>query len=525
MEAKTSMDLEHQDFPVTARLQVWHYSERGRCPQFNRELARLFSPQALGGLNSWMARPAKVVEPAGISIRDHYVPVEVDFVHRIATYNRPIGNPESGVRDIFKKFAPPIVYDYFISIIQSPPHAMCIHALANGEAIADKHIKMKYTHAFFFVPLELRLKRFIKPSVIYQEDVIRNILHAGVNSLPVLGALILAYMAYQGGRIPKGSDLLTNSKTILNGLSSQLPWLKSILDSLGPADEEGSLGTQELGKTHIGSESLALLDDASASSNRLRNLTNGFQTRLGRSPHSQGLTNQGILEAMGDLREARLHFSDYQNAMVNLNGGEIAKWFQKADGHQKAAIEAGLNTIGFAALASFNLFHKPFASFLATVVTELPSLSGIPPNDVAPTVGLVGAVASAHATYGQYTEMNKSLAILNDVQNAANDGKAAFNEFFKELLQTQAALALDYMEKAMRLPMECMGYHELNQAFKMLGADLKFLGTDEYRDTIVQERIEDLLKAGKLLHDAYQATMDAMNVVADTVGVAEEYRE
>jgi hypothetical protein len=51
---------------------------------------------------------------------------------------------------------------------------MCIHALANGEAIADKHIKMKYTHAFFFVPLELRLKRFIKPSVIYQEDVIRN---------------------------------------------------------------------------------------------------------------------------------------------------------------------------------------------------------------------------------------------------------------------------------------------------------------------------------------------------------------
>jgi uncharacterized Ntn-hydrolase superfamily protein len=62
----------------------------------------------------------------------------------------------------------------------------------------------------------------------------------------------------------------------------------NIYEKLGPADEEGSLGTQELGKTHIGSESLALLDDASASSNRLRNLTNGFQTRLGRSPHSQG---------------------------------------------------------------------------------------------------------------------------------------------------------------------------------------------------------------------------------------------
>lgn len=99
---------------------------------------------------------------------------KVDFVHDTATYNGSIGNPESGVRDIFYKFAPPITYDYFVSIIQSPPHAMCIHAVANGQAISDDHITMKYTHGHFIIPLELRLKRFIKPSVIYQEDVIRN---------------------------------------------------------------------------------------------------------------------------------------------------------------------------------------------------------------------------------------------------------------------------------------------------------------------------------------------------------------
>ena len=41
-----------------------------------------------------------------------------------------------------------------------------------------------------------------------------------------------AYVAYQGGQIPKGSDFLANSKTVLYELSFQLPWLKSMLDSV-----------------------------------------------------------------------------------------------------------------------------------------------------------------------------------------------------------------------------------------------------------------------------------------------------
>ena len=77
MASNTSIDLVHQGLPVTVRLQVWHYNERGRCPQFNHELARLFSPKALGEWNYWTVYPAEVVEPTDISIRDDYVPVEV----------------------------------------------------------------------------------------------------------------------------------------------------------------------------------------------------------------------------------------------------------------------------------------------------------------------------------------------------------------------------------------------------------------------------------------------------------------
>lgn len=80
---ENSVDLEHQGLPVTVRLQVWHYNQRGRCLQFNRELARLLSPEALRNFNYWTAYPSEVVEPADISIRDHYVPVEVgQSIHR-----------------------------------------------------------------------------------------------------------------------------------------------------------------------------------------------------------------------------------------------------------------------------------------------------------------------------------------------------------------------------------------------------------------------------------------------------------
>lgn len=49
---------------------------------------------------------------------------------------------------------------------------MNIYAVANGQEMTEMHIKMKYAHSFFFIPLELRLERFIKPAIVRQEDII-----------------------------------------------------------------------------------------------------------------------------------------------------------------------------------------------------------------------------------------------------------------------------------------------------------------------------------------------------------------
>lgn len=224
---------------------------------------------------------------------------------------------------------------------------------------------------------------------------------------------------------------------------------------------------------------------------------------------------------MLELREATLHLSDYERAMADLNGGEIAKWNGKADNHQKAAIQAGLTTIGFAAPASLALVHRPAAEVLSDLVTKYVSLSSVPPNATASTVGVLGTIASGRVTYGQYTEMNKSFAILNDLRKAAVNGHLALAVFFKAVRQTKAALASVYMEQVMRLPMECIGDHEREHAFKMLGADLQFLGNDIVDGDLVRDRFRILLEAGRALDNANQGTIDAMKVVADMVGVVE----
>ncbi|KAF4459650.1 hypothetical protein FALBO_13588 [Fusarium albosuccineum] len=451
--------------------QVWHYSERGRCPEFNDGLARLFSPQALGDWNHWMPHPAKVVEPDGISIRDDYVPVEVDFVHVVATYNNPQGNPESGARDVFKKFAPPIVYDYLVSKIQSPPHAMNIYAVADGEEMTEMHIKMKYAHSFFFIPLELRLERFIKPAVVRQEDTIIKILQAGVDSLPVLGSLIFAYMASQGAKIPEGTDFLATCKKTLSQLSSKLPRLKDMLDKVDNTDEDGASESSASDNTPTSSRPLVLLGNASTSFEKLRELAGGLKPRLKKLSTGEGLTNQGIVRTILNLRQATIHLSEYDQAMVSFNDEEIGKWNESASHHEKRLV-----------------------------------------------VGVEGAATSCLTTIYQHREKSEALVALGAAEDRASAGRVALERVLVALRQTQATLALVYIVQVMRQPITCMGDEELERTVKMLGGDLQYLDNAIYSQTLIQDRLDNLVQASIHLGIEYQRAMRVMNVAMDTVG-------
>ncbi|EHK22099.1 uncharacterized protein TRIVIDRAFT_230744 [Trichoderma virens Gv29-8] len=507
MEANAPTDLGYdsrQDLRVTVRLQVWHYSERGRCPEFNDGLARLFSPEALGDCNHWIPHPAEVVEPDGISIRDDYVPVEVDFIHVVATYNNPQGNPESGVRDVFKKFAPPIVYDYFVSKIQSPPHAMNIYAVANGEEMTEMHIKMKYAHSFFFIPLELRLERFIKPAV------------AGVNSLPILGSLIFAYMASQGAKIPEGTDFLATSKETLSQLSSKLPWLNDMLDNVENTDEDGASKNSTSENTPTSSGPLVLLGNASTSFEKLRELAGGLKPRLEKLSSGEGLTNQGIVRTILDLRQATIHLSEYEQAIVSFNDEEIGKWNERASHHEKNFYRAGIATLGFTVIAALAFWNPELADLLTTTLAQ-----NLTPNGIAVSgqiVGVGGTATSGLSTIYQYREKSKALVALGDAKNRASDGRVALEGVLVSLRQTQAILALVYIVQVMRQPITCMGDKELERAVKMLGGDLQYLDNPIYSQTLIQDRLNNLVQASINLDTEYQRTMSIMNVVIDIVG-------
>ncbi|CAH0049024.1 unnamed protein product [Clonostachys solani] len=507
MEANALMELgqgSRQDLNVTVRLQVWHYSERGRCPEFNAELARRFSREALG---HWTAYPAEVVEPDDISIRDEYVPVEVDFVHGVATYNEPQGNPESGVRDVFKKVAPPVIYDYFVSELQSPPHSMNIYAVADGEEMAEMHIKMKYAHSFFFIPLELRLERFIKPVMVCQEDMIMKILHAGVNSLPILGSLIFAYMASQGANIPKGTDLLATARNSLSQLSSNLPWLEDMLKNV-------ENGVSENTPTSRGP--LVLLGNASDSFQKLRELIGELKPRLEIVSSGRSLTNQGIVRTILDLRQATIHLSEYEQAMVSFNNEEIGKWNEKASHHQRLFYSAGIATVGFAGIPALAFWNPNLADLLANTLAQSVELD--PVAVTAQTVGVTGATSSGLATIYQYREKSKARQALGEAQKRASTGQDALVDIFEALRKTQAILALVYIVQVMRQPIACMGEEELTRAVKMLGGDLRYLDRATYNHNLVQDRLDALLQACIKLDTEYQKTMRTMNVAMDTVG-------
>lgn len=206
--------------------------------------------------------------------------------------------------------------------------------------------------------------------------------------------------------------------------------------------------------------------------------------------------------------------------MVPLSNREIIRWEGEVSSHRQAFYTGGFITIGFAALTILSLWKPEFAKPLAEALAKRLPLSG-----VATGVGGVGTMMSGGYTYHEYNEMSKSLDTLEDLRRWDSEGRIARQGFLEALRQTQAALAFVYMRQVMRLPEKCMGRDEKDRTFKMLGADLQFLGNGAYEKTFLEDRIQHLLEKAEALEDAYQGIITAMGLVMDTVGVVEEATE
>lgn len=278
---------------------------------------------------------------------------------------------------------------------------------------------------------------------------------------------------------------------------------------------------------------LVLLGNASDSFQKLRELIGELKPRLeilssGRSKclKSQpswtrltcpsGLTNQGIVRTILDLRQATIHLSEYEQAMVSFNNEEIGKWNEKASHHQKLFYSAGIATVGFAGIPALAFWNPNLADLLANTLAQSVELD--PVAVTAQTVGVTGATSSGLATIYQYHEKSKARQALGEAQKRASTGQDALVDIFEALRKTQVILALVYIVQVMRQPIACMGEEELTRAVKMLGGDLRYLDRATYNHNLVQDRLDALLQACIKLDTEYQKTMRTMNVAMDTVG-------
>ncbi|KFY81818.1 hypothetical protein V500_11056 [Pseudogymnoascus sp. VKM F-4518 (FW-2643)] len=465
MKSNALIELGHgssKNLPVTVRLQVWHYNERGRCPEFNHGFARLFSSEDIGDWNHWTVHPVQVVEPVGIAIRDDYVPVEVDFVHDLATYNNDQGNPESGVRDIFKKFAPAIVYRYFLSEIESPPHAMNIYAVADGEEIMDKRIKTK--------------------------------LLLGADVLPLLPSLILACMDFQGAKISEGTDLVATAKETLAPYTAKLRWLKNWL-------EAGSTPNNNTLMTTATSSVVPVpvpLEEATKSFEELRKLASELQPRLEKLSSGKDLTNQGIIRTINDLHKATIHLSKYERTMRSFDDKEIDKLGNIASSSERQFYHLCIPAV-FATFAIALGFWSPDLAKLLLAIPELSAFGG---------VAITGG--AGNIIVNKYLEKNKAQVMLGDTKKTASDGRIALKEVQKALCEAQAAMAWVYIVEVMRQPIECMGQEEMEKAVKILGGDPQYLNNKSYNKALIKDRLDKLIKVSIKLDTVYNSTLESM---------------
>ncbi|KAJ4183798.1 hypothetical protein NW767_013456 [Fusarium falciforme] len=443
---------------------------------------------------------------------------------RKATYAEPVGDPHSGVRDIFKHIAPEIVYNYFVIGLQSAPHAMNIFATLGGEEMTDEDIKRQYAHSFIFFPLELRLQRDLRPDPISQGDKMMEILQAGVITLSTLRALVCAFKVFEGGDMSKAGDVLATTDKTLHELTSQLPWLKSGLEKVSVARGHSRSYLiradirSKARKTVQGGEDVAFPDETSAVSpvpvnnaassfEQLRITARNLEPRLTRLSNGENLTNQGIVDTILDLRQAMVHLSRYEQSMQVVDKEEFTKWDRKVikhRTHQYAATAIGVLGVATIVIA---------AIFQPDILTNL----------LVDTLAGGSILGGGGVTLDQRAKKEMALVAHQNAQARARKGRIALKEVKKALEEVRTDLATIFMVQVMRQHVQgpSIGRHELEKAVAMLGGDLGALGEGGYDRALIADRMRNLVEKSLQLDEVYQQTVMDLNLVMDEIGTVQ----
>ncbi|KAM0513617.1 hypothetical protein ACHAPE_007667 [Trichoderma viride] len=177
----------NSDALLLVRLEVWHYFKLGRSPILNHDLAQLFIALELA---NWTVKEVEFVEPSGLASRDEFVPIQVDFEHRRYTGNDPNGRAQYDVRELFRHFAPALIFQFSLEI-GSKPHVMNLFPLN----VPQLH-KNKYVQIFPINKLNTTSQRFLKPAEVEDTKAIATLLSTLDDGLSALSQIVGVFDLY-----------------------------------------------------------------------------------------------------------------------------------------------------------------------------------------------------------------------------------------------------------------------------------------------------------------------------------------
>ncbi|KAL7812034.1 hypothetical protein V8C26DRAFT_407930 [Trichoderma gracile] len=173
---------------LLVRLEIWYFSNHGRCQEKNEHLAEAF--EEAEPVN-WNVRTVDVIEPHDDADRDDFVPIQVDFEHTEYTNYDPNGRAQNHVRDLFKRIAPAVILKFFLGINRKP-HTM---SLVARNVIPDH--RGRYCQLFVINKLNIRVDELSAPPEVADTDELVSRLSAVDNGLPMLSQIIEIFSVYR----------------------------------------------------------------------------------------------------------------------------------------------------------------------------------------------------------------------------------------------------------------------------------------------------------------------------------------
>ncbi|GKU08292.1 hypothetical protein FLAG1_09622 [Fusarium langsethiae] len=464
---------------LVVRLQVWHYRSEGRSPLNNDGLATLFRDH---NVQAWEVAPFEADGVTGLSSHDQYVPVEVQFRHRVWAHNDPGEHPMADVRELFFKVAPQFIYQFFIRI-KSTPHNLNIFPVGVPENFISR-----YTRGYNLNQLSIRVNTFPVPGPARTNDVQTWLQDAVSTTGDVLE--ILAAIGDRNGQA--GIQQEARDANVLNvDVPQQLGELRTLFAEFRRPN--GHLVTQP--PVQLADLQVELNRAAGPLSEYLR-LANRMESRLAKLENNLTISNQDLYELVQDAHNGVILFSTLKQAVKPLIRQLETNYSTVIRSYEKNKLRWIGATGAIAAVAIFCFWNPVGWTAVAYIV-------GGVGGGAAGSVGHSKWDAEGEKALGKKDRVREFTLAIKAVDECANQAREAIATVF----------CAQVMQKRLD---ESLPEHDRGAILATLGVDVDAVSDSVYSQELIRDRVTNFREKNRNLGNVMDRVREDANVEVET---------